>query len=95
MSTTIPTVLTPENLLMYYLTINDISLQEIGRLPSWSIPEGTPDLVGEIMMDMALRGSTGEQLQNWLHAQPESVQRRQYSSIRIVHSSTIPMVNPT
>ena len=31
MSTTIPTDLSPENLLMYSLTINDICLQEIGR----------------------------------------------------------------
>ncbi len=95
MSTTIPTNLSPENLLMYYLTINDLCMQELGRLPSWSVPPGTDDLVGEIMLEMALEGKIGEELRAWLRAQPEAMQRRQWTSLRVVHSSAAATVNPT
>jgi len=49
-----------------------LCLQELGRLPSHT----TDDPVGEIIELMALEGQTGDQIQVWLHNQPEAIAHR-------------------
>jgi hypothetical protein len=72
-STTYPIDITVDRLLEFYNTINVICMQELGREPTWGDPA---DLVYAIMEIMAFEGKTGEELQAWLHNQPEAVSYR-------------------
>lgn len=62
----------PEALQMYIETVDVLCVTELGRAASWR----GDDLVGGIMLNMALHGKTGEELQAWLHEQPEAVAYR-------------------
>ena len=73
MSTILPVTVTPECLLEFRETINAICQQDIGRQPPWDDPK---DLCANIMLLMALNGSTGPQLAEWLYAQPEAIAYR-------------------
>jgi hypothetical protein len=81
--TTYPIDITPERLCEFYGTINAICMQELGREPTWG---DQADLVYAIMEIMAFEGKTGEELQIWLHNQPEAISRRTWSSVRVVSS---------
>ncbi len=73
MATVFPVDVTVERLVEFNGTISAICQQSIGRVP----PTGNPvDSVREIMLLMALQGSTGKEMQDWLSAQPEAVAYR-------------------
>jgi hypothetical protein len=67
--TTFPVEITVARLVEFRGTIEAICLAEVGRLPSWGKED---DPMAEIMELMAFHGSTGEQLQAWLHASEEA-----------------------
>ena len=69
----IPVDPTPDTLQTFLGTIWTICEEEIGRTPDVTNPA---DLVGAIMLNMALNGKTGGELQAWLHQQPEAVSHR-------------------
>jgi hypothetical protein len=69
----IPVDPTPATLQMFLGTIWAICQDELGRTPDVTNPA---DLVGAIMLSMALHGKTGGELQAWLHDQPEAQSHR-------------------
>lgn len=69
MPTTFPIEVTVDRLVEFHSLADALCLAELGRLPSHTI--GDP--VGEIIEMMALQGRTGEQIQAWLHDQPEAI----------------------
>lgn len=72
MSTVFPIDVTTTRLIEFHQLADWLCAQELGRLPSHT--EGDP--VGEIIELMALEGQTGEQIQLWLHNQPEAIAHR-------------------
>jgi hypothetical protein len=72
MATTFPIDVTVDRLVEFHGLADALCHVELGRLPSH-----TPgDPVAEIICLQALQGQTGEQIQAWLHAQPEAVAYR-------------------
>lgn len=67
-----PIDVTTARLVEFHQLADWLCAQELGRLPSHT--DGDP--VGEIIELMALQGHTGEQIQAWLHDQPEAVAHR-------------------
>lgn len=81
MSTTLPIDLTTDRLVEFLAgpglgTIRTIAMEEIGRDPYAAPSPTTDDACGVIMLDMALRGQTGEDIRAWLHRQPEAIAYR-------------------
>lgn len=72
MSTTFPVAVTVDRLVEFHGLANALCLAELGRLPA----HNAGDPVAEIIEMMALQGQTGQQIQEWLHAQPEAVAHR-------------------
>src|SRR4029077_9866581 len=67
--TTFPIDVSVDRLVEFHGLADALCQAELGRLPTH-----TPgDPVAEIIEMMALQGKTGEQIQAWLHDQPEAV----------------------
>lgn len=76
MATTFPIDVTVDRLIEFNATIRTIGEEELGRdVYLWPSPASS-DACGAIMLQMALQGSTGEDLRAWLHDQPEAVAYR-------------------
>jgi hypothetical protein len=78
MATRFPIAVTVDRLVEFHGLADALCQQELGRLPS----HASRDPVGEIIELMALRGQTGEQIQAWLHQQPEAVAHRSRPQLR-------------
>lgn len=72
MSTTLPIAVTVDRLIEFHGLADALCLQELGRLPTHT----AGDPVAEIILLQALQGQTGEQIQAWLHDQPEAIAYR-------------------
>lgn len=72
MSTTFPIDVTTDRLVEFHGLADALCQLELGRLPGHTIA----DSVGEIIELMALNGQTGDQIQSWLHDQPEAIAHR-------------------
>jgi hypothetical protein len=72
MSTTFPIDVTVARLVEFHGLADALCLQELGRRPGHT----ADDAVAEIIALLALQGQTGEQIQAWLHDQPEAIAYR-------------------
>jgi hypothetical protein len=72
MSTTFPVNVTVDRLIEFYGLANALCLAELGRLPTHK----AGDPVAEVIELKAMQGETGQQIQAWLHDQPEAVAHR-------------------
>jgi len=72
MSTTFPITVTVDRLVEFHDLADALCLAELGRLPT----HNAGDPVAEIIKLKALQGETGQQIQAWLHDQPEAVAHR-------------------
>lgn len=70
--TQFPIDVTVDRLVEFHGLADALCVAELGRYPTHTV--GDP--VAEIIEMMALRGQTGEQIQAWLHEQPEAIAHR-------------------
>jgi hypothetical protein len=78
MSTTFPINVTVDRLVEFHGLADALCLAEIGRLPTHK----AGDPVAEIIELKAMQGETGQQIQEWLHDQPEAVAHRTMPVLR-------------